>query len=307
MASKLPPSRTSRTWFSSGRAAFAYIVQEVVKPRRVWLPTFTCWSLVTTMQRRFPSIELCFYTVHEDLSCDYPTHVGTDELLVFIHYFGYENAAALPDSDGTILEDFSHAYLSRIHSRGDLVFGSCRKMMKVGDGGFIDAAFNPVYEPSRKLDTWLRYEAKDWRDMREAENMMDREWVIGDISSQSLAVILGMDHDLVRQARQKNERFLFDHLGAGRPLREFRSHECPLIHQRLFDSSAERDSLRSFLAARGIFTSIHWPTPAGVAGSGADIRAARFFEEHSMAIPVSSDFNLNDMEAVVRAVEEWSA
>jgi hypothetical protein len=305
IGSKLPPEHINKTFFNSGRAAFAFLVENIIKPKKVYLPTFTCWSLVSTMEKRFPNIEVEFYPVGRDLSCVYPSFVGKLELLVYIHYFGYENKTPLPQSAGTILEDISHSYISKLQHKGDFVFGSYRKILKVGDGGFINAYFNPIYEKSRKLDTWLRYEAKDWRDVREAENMTDRDWQIADISGQSLAILLKANLDLIRSKRRANERFLTENITVGQPLLAYRPNECPLLHNRLLQTQEERDSLRTFLAKKGIFTSIHWPTHEVVLKSGKDIGATLWLEDHIISIPVSHDYNLNDMEYIADCIHQW--
>jgi dTDP-4-amino-4,6-dideoxygalactose transaminase len=305
IGSKLPPERTERTYFHSGRAAFSFLIGQVIRPQKVFLPTFTCWSLVSAMSRRFPGIELEFYPVDRDLTCRYPDKIRQHEALLFIHYFGHENTAELPPCDGTIIEDFSHSYMSQIPARGHYVFGSYRKIMKVADGGFLFGFFNPIYEPSKKLDSWLRYEAKDWKDIREAENMLDRDWTISDIGSQSLAVLFSANESLVRQRRQKNERFLFDNLQVGTPQVEFRKTECPLIHNRFLNSKAQRDSLRAFLAAHGVFTSIHWPTHELVHNSNADISETLWIEDHVISFPISHEYGQNDMEYVATCVRNW--
>lgn len=306
IASKLPPRRADRTYFSSGRAAFSFLVAEVVRPRRVWLPTFTCWSLVSAMQRRFPGVELAFYAVDRELECRYPAALEPDEMLVFIHFFGRENRAELPRG-GVLLEDVSHAFLSRFPRRGDHLFGSLRKLFKIGDGGFVEGFFNPIYEPSRKLDTWLRYEALDWRDLREAENMLDREWTVSDISSQSLAVLLATDESEARRRRVENERFLAERLTVGRAQVEFRDGEVPLLHQRMLPSPEERDSLRRHLSSQGIFTSIHWPTHPLARERGPGIADVLWLEAHTLAIPVDSDYGLQEMDRIVTECARWAA
>jgi len=305
IGSKLPPEHINKTFFNSGRAAFAFLVGQVVKPKKVYLPTFTCWSLVSTMEKRFANIEVEYYPVGRDLTCYYPKFVDKNELLVFIHYFGHENINRLPESEGTILEDISHSYISKINHVGDYIFGSYRKILKVGDGGFINTYFNPIYEESKKLDTWLRYEAKDWRDIREAENMIDRDWKITDISGQSLAILLTKNHDLIMNKRKANDRFLMENIFAGKPLLTYRSNECPLLHNRLFETKEERDSLREFLAKKGVFTSIHWPTHRNVINSDTDISDTLWLESHIISIPVSHDYNLNDMEYIAECIQQW--
>ena len=105
IASKLPPKKTNRTYFNSGRAAFAFLIDQLIKPRRVYLPAYTCWSLVSTMQRRFPEIDLQFYPVCKDLTCHYPDYVEPDAALVFLHFFGYITRQGLPPCDGDLIEE----------------------------------------------------------------------------------------------------------------------------------------------------------------------------------------------------------
>lgn len=305
IGSKLPPVHGDNTYFNLGRSAFAYLISEVVKPSKVFLPAFTCWSLVSTMQKRFPDIELEFYPVGKDLRCQYPTKIGAGELLVFIHFFGKENNDRLPPSEGTILEDISHAVVSKISYKGDFVFGSLRKTFKISDGGIIKKHFNPVYEPSRKLDTWLRYEAIDWRDVREAENMIDRRWEMTDISSQSLEIYLTSNHDLIRSQRSRNNKFLTENIKSGSPLLQYDESEAPLVHNRIFNSREERDDLRKHLSAKGIFTSIHWPTHELVKKSRLDISDVLWLESRILSFPVSQDYNLNDMEYISENVNNW--
>lgn len=304
IGSKLPPKYVDMTYFSSGRAAFAFLVNRI-KPRKVYLPTYTCWSLVSTMDTRFPDIEVEYYSVGRDLMCRYPL-VLAGELLVFIHYFGHENRSWLPAAAGTILEDMSHSWYSNITAKGDYLFGSLRKIVKVGDGGLVSGFFNPVYEPSRKLDTWLRYEAKDWKDIREAENMIDRDWQIADISSQSLMVLLTTDVEQLRHKRRANEQFLRENMPVGEPLLFYELDECPLLYNMLLETRRERDSLKAFLAARNVFASIHWPTHKLIRESPFAIEDALWLEDHILSIPVSEDYNLNDMEYIVKCTQEWT-
>jgi hypothetical protein len=307
IASRLPPDRTGPTYFSTGRAAFAFLIEDIVRPRRVYLPTFICWSLVSAMQRRFPDVELDFYTVNRRLECEYPDSLTDDDALVFVHYFGHRCVEPQRDNGGTLLEDLSHTLISKPATSGRYVFGSLRKMYRVADGGFVRGRFNPVYESSRRLDAWLRHNATDWRDMREAENMTDRSWSIQDIDSQSLAVVLSTDERQVQQRRQENDQFLTGNLTIGQPLIRYGASDCPLLHNRLLDTTEERDSLRSFLAQRGIFCSLHWPTHPELLArqDSVDISDALWLERHILSIPLAEHFPVSDMERICAACDEW--
>jgi dTDP-4-amino-4,6-dideoxygalactose transaminase len=307
IASKLPPEHVNKTYFNLGRSAFAYLVQEIIKPQRVFLPAFTCWSLVSTMQKKFPDIELKFYNVDRNLKCDYPKEIEDGELFLFIHFFGHENKQNLPKkSGGVILEDISHSYTSRIDYKGDYTFGSLRKTIKISDGGIILNYFlNPIYERENNLDSWLRHKAIDWKDVREAENMLDRSWSITDISSQSLEILLTSNLDLIRNKRYKNEKYLYKNIKVGYPLINYSKNESPLVHNRIIEKKEKRDYIRKKLAQKGIFTSIHWPTHELVKKQDR-FPDVYWLEGHIISIPVSQEYNLNDMEYIAHCFNKLS-
>ena len=109
------------------------------------------------------------------------------------------------------------------------------------------------------------------------------------------------------EQRCSNQRFLHEHLAVGEPLVSFRENEVPLLHNILMPDTESRDSLRSFLASRAIFCSIHWPLhPLLRNSANVDSEDAAWLENHVLSIPVADDFDLNDMTRVVEAAREWS-
>ena len=306
IASKLPPATSPKTYFNLGRSAFAYLLGEIVKPEKVYLPSFTCWSLVNTIERRYPEIELDFYNVDRYLNSTFPALINDGEVLVVVHFFGKENQTPLPPKKGGIIfEDVSHSFASKIKHFGDFIFGSLRKTFKIADGGIILNKFlNPVYEKSNNLDSWLRLQALDWKDLREAENMLDRQWKIRDISSQSLEVVLKSNLNEIQKIRYKNWLFLDEHLKLGTSLINFNSNEAPLVQNIIVDDKTVRDKIRSHFSDNGIFTSIHWPAHPLIRSRSVEFKDAIWLEEHIISIPVSQDYNLNDMEYIVKVANK---
>jgi hypothetical protein len=307
IASRLVPLRQHATYFSSGRAAFTWMISDAIRPKRVWLPTFVCWSLIQAMQQRFPQTPLMFYPVNRKLQCRWPQDAEPEDALVYIHYFGH--VSEMPDisSECVLLEDVSHQLIPGINVAGSWRFGSLRKTFRITDGGVAHGLHSPVYEPDDGLSTWLRGCSRDWRDLREAENMMDRGWRVSDMSSQSLAQMLASDPVKMAEQRCSNQRFLQAHLAVGEPLVSFREEEVPLLHNILMPDVEQRDSLRSFLASRGIFCSIHWPLhPVLRNSANVDSEDAAWLESQVLSNPVADDFDLSDMTRIVEAAREWS-
>ena len=143
--------------------------------------------------------------------------------------------------------------------------------------------------------------------MREAENMTDRSWSVSDISSQSLAVILQTDVSSMRLQRRLNHQVLTEYFPAGRPLINFAEDECPLLHNRLCESREERDSLRTFLAQRHIFASIHWPVHDYLLKRRDSINceAAIWLQDHLLSLPGAECLGLDQMETICDAAHDW--
>jgi len=141
--------------------------------------------------------------------------------------------------------------------------------------------------------------------MREAENMLDRDCKMTDISGQSLAILLTSNHDLIRHRRQVNDRYLTANIEVGEPLLTYRPGECPAVHNRLMATKEERDSFREFLAKKDIYTSIYWPTHTDIENSDCDIDDTLWLESHIISIPISHDYGLNDMEYIAESIREW--
>lgn len=307
IASRLPPQRTDWTWFGSGRAAFVWLVSEVVRPRRIFLPTYICWSLVNAVQQRFPDIELQFYSVNRRLEPEYPETADDRDALLRVHYFGHESPAVPHTSGATILADCSHLPMGLISPSTELSFGSLRKVYSTGNGGFLRGYWNPVYERTNHPDAWLRHEATDWRDLREAENMTDRHWCVSDISGQSLAGVLTSNEATIVAQRQANARLLDKHLSIGDSMVEYLANECPLLHNRLLPTPEDRDSLQSFLATRDIYCSVHWPVHPLLRqyNNTVDCTDAWWLEQHVLSFPVGQQYGERDMFRICEACDAW--
>jgi hypothetical protein len=306
VASRLIPLRTDITYFGSGRAAFTYLIGDVVRPRRVWLPTFVCWSLISAMQQRFPKTPLKFYTVDRSLRCDWPSTEPGDAV-VFIHFFGHISESPRLEDHCTPLEDLSHVLISPQTLTGHFGFGSLRKLFRIADGGQLLGRHSPIYEADDGLTVWLRATARDWRDLREAENMMDRRWQMTDMSSQSVALMLSRDVATIADQRRRNQRFLDEHFPVGQPLIAFRPDEVPLLQNVLLPDQKTRDDLRAFLATRGIFCSIHWPLHPLLRqlADEVDCTDAAWLEDHVLSIPIADDFEESRMADICQAATEW--
>lgn len=308
IASRLIPLATENTYFSSGRAAFLFLLKEIVRPQRIWLPTFVAGSLVTTVLTRSPDVRLQFYSVNRKLFCEFPADIHPEDAVVLIHYFGQVNSCVSQDIVGMLIDDTSHLLIPPPELKGRYAFGSLRKTFRIADGGVVAGDHHPIYEPDCCQAVWLRRRALDWSDLREAENMMERDWAMSDMSSQSMNAMLAVDRSAAAAQRCRNESFLARNLNAGIPLLTFLDGEIPLLHHRLFSSQQERDSLKAFLAGCGIFCSVHWPVHPYLLQrqDEIDITDAVWLADHLLSIPISDDYDERQMQRICSAADAWS-
>jgi hypothetical protein len=122
---------------SSGRACMAFILDRE-RPRRAYVPFYTCQSLLDPFEER--GVEVLYYHVDDDLLPVGISAPAADELLVLIDYFGVRTHAvrelALELGQRTVI-DLTHAFFSGPPPAGHYGFNSARKFRGVPDGAFL--------------------------------------------------------------------------------------------------------------------------------------------------------------------------
>jgi dTDP-4-amino-4,6-dideoxygalactose transaminase len=90
-------------------------------------------------------------------------------------------------------------------------------------------------------------------------------------------------------------------------MKRYATDECPLLHNRLLPTTADRDSLRRFLASRDIYCSVHWPAHPLLRKiqDRVDTTDAIWVQDHVLSIPVSQDYGERDMERICEACHDW--
>lgn len=142
---------THCAYLNSGRSALACLLDNIPRPRRIYLPRFVCHTLYEPC--RDSGIPLSFYGCHADLSPQLPRDAAEDDLMILINYFGLTGdsvsraASAFP---GRVIIDATTA-LFAVPPEGAAAFYSPRKFAGVSDGGIALAPF-PLLRRPQKTD-----------------------------------------------------------------------------------------------------------------------------------------------------------
>ena len=133
-------------WVSSGRAAFECLLRSMPRPGRVFVPRFTCDTVLEPLRRL--GLPVLRYELTEDWLPQLPEPAGKEDMLLLTNYFGFTGEAvarAAAEHPGPCVVDATTALFSP-PLPGVPTFYSLRKFAGVPDGGVACAPF-PICRP----------------------------------------------------------------------------------------------------------------------------------------------------------------
>lgn len=315
------------SWFDPGRSALAVIARQVAQTATnsvVWLPAYSCETIVTPFIRK--NLNVRFYSVGARLDrIDADPSPG--DTLLYIHYFGCRNSAAnklaeeFRGKSVRVIEDCVQAALTtEIGTFGDHALISLRKLLPQPDGAMLAsrAAINDDAESAdeefisaRIVGKLQRGAAADSKvflplfDRSEARLAYDHPRKMSWVSQQ----LLGRT-DLSKVAARRVANFatisqglaeIFPRTGIAPFLSELDVGEIPLGFPVVVERG-QRDSLRQFLARRNIFCPVHWNLD--------HLKSVSFADEIKLStsmltIPIDQRYDENDMSLILDALSNF--
>lgn len=315
-------------WLDTGRSALALIARQRAKEAAtatIWLPAYSCASIVSPFLRQ--GLQVRFYPVGATLDGLNVSPLPGDTLL-FIHYFGLRNEAALSRVDELrsasvcLIEDCVQAALTDGLGRyGDYALTSLRKLLAQPDGALLAArqSFPVDISPADEAFVSARLAGKLLRGAggpdatylslfaeSEARLADDRPRAMSWLSHRLLS---HCDLNMVAVRRRANYTALRQGLGdlpasvRIRPLLPFLQVAevplgCPVVV-----GGGQRDSLRRYLAERGVFCPVHWDL-AHVGGSG--FAAEQSLAASLLTLPIDQRYGEADMARIIEFLSTFS-
>ncbi|MFT5635028.1 MAG: hypothetical protein ACI89T_000459 [Cognaticolwellia sp.] len=205
---------------SNGRACLNLIIKQI-KPVKVYLPFYTCDALFSPLENK--NINFEFYAINENFEPINLPKIKSDELLIYINYFGikdtFSNALSNKYQQNVIIDN-THQFFHYGYENS-FSFTSARKHFGVPDGAYlygkidsdlmVDIKENKnisiVHHIQRLLDeqviayqNYLKYEA----------SLTDE---ITYISKLSRRLLQEVNYKKVQKTRLENYKTLHDGLG----------------------------------------------------------------------------------------------
>lgn len=209
-----------------------------------------------------------------------------------------------------VIEDETHRVFRPGSEIADYSFASLRKLLPVGEGAYLKGDDEVLRTASSLSESnslrWAAMDAKrdalrvgsgfDYRTSFIKENkLLERTGRLRLASSRTVDSIAALPYEVMAQARLENAAHLRIRLAAGGV------DSLPTVDgdvpSHLVLSVHEPKRLQTMLAARGIYSAIHWPPVEGVVGIDA-------WRNDLLSVPIDHRYDRQDMERVARAITE---
>ncbi len=287
---------------NSGRHCLEYLLR-ARKIRKLWLPRFLCDSVEEICAKA--GVEVARYGIGRDFLPRFQEKCTGSTWLYAVNYYGQlsrEKLQALQEVCGNVIVDNAQAFFCPPLPGVDTLY-TCRKFFGVADGGYLyTAAKLPgVLEQDRshgRMDFVLgRFEepAGKFYAQSAANNRRFGEDSLKTMSPLTRNLLRGIDYDRVLRVRRENFAYLHEKLGDINGL-ELSVPEGPFMYP-LYVSGG--GALRRQLQMKKIFVPTLWPNVLAQCAPGSP---EYDLAENILPLPVDQRYDLQDMEAMLEAV-----
>lgn len=250
---------------TSGRACLNFILRQI-KPKRVYLPFFSCPALITPLRRN--KIEFSYYCLNANLDPCLNEPLRDREYIIYINYFGIKSMTVtqlISMFGDRIIVDNAQAFFEDTH--GTWAFNSARKFFGVPDGAFLYSPrkLKQSFEPN--TDIQINYlvnrligkQEVAYRQFLRSERMVTLE--LRGISRLSARILKSINYKEIAQKRRRNFLFLHQALGEYNAFNfSLQEKSVPLCYPFL----PKRQINKKILHKSGIFVPTYWKMPQAI-------------------------------------------
>jgi hypothetical protein len=298
------PHHTDAIALTNGRACLRHALT-VIAPRLVYLPYYTCNSLLEPIIAQGLSFE--WYSVDDQLGPPEDLQIGRGEAILYINYFGLKGSAAHAIAarfgSAAIIDD-TQAFFEKGYP-GSWSFNSARKFFGVPDGAYLYAP-GPVPKVARRNEN-ARWEHLTARLMGQQE-IGFRHFVANEaavtsevrgMSAGAERLLAGIDYDQAADRRRANYALYQAALGDLNQLSLSEITDAvPLCYPFLPPCRMDR----ALLYAQGIYPPTYWKDCLDRGEVGFD--RERDVAVRLLPLPLDQRYDREDIDRVINAVQE---
>lgn len=275
--------------YTSGRACLGVIL-ESMKPKKIYLPYYSCDAILQPLKTHNIAYE--YYRLDGKLEFDLSIAPRSDELLLYINYFGVKTnfVKVLSKRYGSqLIIDNTQAFFE-IPDDSDKYwsFNSARKFFGVPDGAYLYAA-GPVPSATGRnaevnyahlVERLTGNQTKAYELFLESEiNVTDHPYQMSILSERLLG---GIDYRSVKRCRRDNFAFFHRHLADLNRFPFFYNDEStPICYPLLLDFVIDKRQLHE----QNIYIPTYWPNIT------SDFVVEREFAQRMLPLPIDHRYN----------------
>jgi hypothetical protein len=212
------PYHTNAIKLATGRACLRLLL-ETYKPRMVYLPYYTCNTLIDPLI--ITKTPFRFFEIDKNLNPLFSKKLKDNEYLLYINYLDLKNSriAQLEKEHGSkLIIDNTHAFYHKKYKQATASFNSCRKFFGVPDGGYLylkkeinrKLRKNENYAMEHLLSRAIGKTEVYYNQFLENEDKLSSQ--IDVMSSLSETILDYIDYLYCKKKRIENFHFLHEHL-----------------------------------------------------------------------------------------------
>lgn len=297
--------------YQSARAAFAALLNHV-RPRRIWIPWYTCGTMLEGAVRL--GIAIRRYRLDDGLFPLELDEVATDDWLLYVNYFGVCGSVVdrvLAHLDpGCVVVDFSQALYAPPAKCAATIY-SPRKFFGVPDGGYLLTSLTIDPPTERDTGSWERLKPLlvrlsegpevGYPAVQEARRSL-RNLPPMRMSALTKGMLERIDYAGALARRSENFATLHRALGG---TNRFPLPPGPWLGPMCYPYLVGRPGLHEWLVRNRVYVGRYWPDMGAEAEPNA--QREREFYLHCVPLPCDQRYGREAMDQVielVRAFEE---
>jgi len=291
---------------NSGKSS-AIIILSCLDVNRVFLPRFTCTSLIRSIKSL--GIKVKFYDINTCLEIKSIDANSERDICIINNYFGVKGSYIDHVKDKVVcalIVDNAQAFYS-VPPKGIPAFNSCRKFFGVPDGSYLfntdcsmdniprAEAYDRFSHLVKRLDVSPEFGYEDYK--RNEQSLEQRG--IERMSKATSRLLEAVDHDRVKATRRRNYRHLDAELGHLNELCfPLGADDVPLA----YPFYIQDDGLRSHLISERIFVPTYWPGVQQRAKKGS---IESNLTENLIPLPIDQRYGSEEMARIVDTVRSY--
>lgn len=329
----------NKIFLKSGRNAFKAICNNIKHDNKnVLFPAYHCETETSPWYESGWKVN--YYPVETDFSVN-PEKLekcilaNNPSVIVIQSYFGFEALNEKCDevlgkykkTGGIVIEDITQSLISDFrHIVSDYYVASFRKFFAIPDGGIliskrpidvenIEASNEAIsqialkaYDVKKKYFETMDNNLKNtfrklYLELNELISENDKLFAMSDIG---LDILNGLDVDTIMTKRKDNYRYLYEKISSISYLKTPRKIEddtvCPLFCPVLVSEDKGRLELQKYLAENDIYCPIIWKKSPNIENCPSE---SQEIYDHILCFPIDQRYDFDDMQRIVKILQEW--